>query len=286
MKESYAKYLPLGIGLCYLGSHGGLSGVLLSKIAKTYSQGKILRITLLHPCHICLTLLHQGLQNGGRDLAIARTNSNETTGQSSNSNNFHVAPGVREHWQEQLDHILAVSPCVRKPKPKDGAESHDVAAVEDVVGQQGQGRIAFVPHTSVDDPTCKQSTRLDPVLRAVKVLVNLGQTTINIPKQHKPDAGSSGEHAVLLVLVQPLVPVFHQQLVLSEASVDEPVDKAAGKVLPCTVHSTSAKGRPHIVKVSLVHIIWCFGLHDVKLTGKERKWLFRWLFDMISVRSS
>lgn len=45
--------------------------------------------------------------------------------------------------------------------PKYGSYPHDVAVVEDVVRQQGQGRVAFVPHPGVDNPTGQEGTGLD-----------------------------------------------------------------------------------------------------------------------------
>ena len=49
---------------------------------------------------------------------------------------------------------------------------------------------------------------------------------------------------VVLVLVQPLVAVVRQQLVLSEGSVDEAVDKRGGQVHTGRVHLGAATPKP------------------------------------------
>lgn len=45
--------------------------------------------------------------------------------------------------------------------PKDGSYPHDVAVVEDIVRQQGEGGVTLVPYTRVDDPTGQEGARLD-----------------------------------------------------------------------------------------------------------------------------
>ena len=47
------------------------------------------------------------------------------------------------------------------------------------------------------------------------------------PEEDQADAGGGGVHIVLLVLVQPLVTILHQQLVLTKPSVDESIDDGA-----------------------------------------------------------
>lgn len=44
--------------------------------------------------------------------------------------------------------------------PKDGSYPHDVAVVEHIVGEQGQGWVTLVPHAGVDDATGQQGPRL------------------------------------------------------------------------------------------------------------------------------
>lgn len=52
--------------------------------------------------------------------------------------------------------------------PKYGSYPHDVAVVEDVVRQQGQGRVTFIPHPGVDNPTGQESTRLNGQVMRVR----------------------------------------------------------------------------------------------------------------------
>ena len=71
---------------------------------------------------------------------------------------LHVGLAVTEHWQQLLDDVLSVAASVGQTQTKDGAESHDVVVVEDIVTEQSQGRITLIPHSTVDNATCKQST--------------------------------------------------------------------------------------------------------------------------------
>ena len=140
--------------------------------------------------------------------------------------------------------------------------------MEHVVGEQGKSGVALVPHAGVDDAAGEERAGLDPVLGRVEVLVDLGQAAVHVPQEDQADAGGGGEHAVLLVLVQPLVAVLHEQLVLPEAGVDEAVDEAAGEVLPRAVHGAAAERRPDVVEVRLVDVVRRLGLHDVELPGE------------------
>lgn len=71
---------------------------------------------------------------------------------------------------------------------------------------------------------------------------------------------------MLLVLVEPLVAVLHEQLVLTEGGVHEAVDERRGQVLAGGIHLTAAECRTRVVfQVRLVNVLWRFWLHDVQL---------------------
>lgn len=70
---------------------------------------------------------------------------------------------------------------------------------------------------------------------------------------------------VLLVLVEPLVAVLHEQLVLAKAGIDKAVHKAGCQVLSGRVHLASSKRGSRVLQVRLVYILGDLGLHDVQL---------------------
>ena len=56
---------------------------------------------------ICLWLFHECLEDGGGDLRIAVPDWDEAQGESGHTQHLHVGPGVSEHGQQQLDHVLS-----------------------------------------------------------------------------------------------------------------------------------------------------------------------------------
>ena len=77
---------------------------------------------------------------------------------------------------------------------------------------------------------------------------------------------------MVLVLEQPVLAVLHQELVTTEARVDEAVDKRRGQVLACAVHvGTASEDGSDVVQMRLVNLVRTLGLHDVELSGQRQK---------------
>ena len=77
---------------------------------------------------------------------------------------------------------------------------------------------------------------------------------------------------MVLVLEQPVLAVLHQELVTTEARVDEAVDKRRGQVLACAVHvGAASEDGSDVVQMRLVNLVRTLGLHDVELSGQRQK---------------
>lgn len=57
-------------------------------------------------------------------------------------------PACRESRgvREELHHPVQHRETVARPLPKNGSNSHGVAVVEDIVRQEGQGRVTLIFH--------------------------------------------------------------------------------------------------------------------------------------------
>ena len=66
--------------------------------------------------------------------------------------------------------------------------------MQQVVGEQRQRRVTFVPHARVDNAAGEQRSRLDEVLVRVEVLVDLSQATVHVPEKNEAERCHGAHH--------------------------------------------------------------------------------------------
>ncbi len=121
----------------------------------------------------------------------------------------------------------------------------------------------------MDDTVGKESTSLDRLFGRVGVLVNLVQTGLGVPQQAHTKRSRCRQHAVVLVLVDPRVAFgcIDHELVVTETSIDESVDKGAGQVATSRVNRAAETGAC-VFEMGLVNVLEALWLKDVELLAK------------------
>lgn len=106
------------------------------------------------------------------------------------------------------------------------------------------------------------------VFASFHVLVNLGETFIDIPEKEHTKRGCGGCLTIVLALEDPVfVALLSQdQQVLAESCVHKGIDVCERQVFLGTIDSTIVKSA--VLKVTLVDSIGVLGLHDVQIAGQ------------------
>mmetsp|Transcript_26313 Transcript_26313/g.75965 ORF Transcript_26313/g.75965 Transcript_26313/m.75965 type:complete len:697 (+) Transcript_26313:933-3023(+) len=218
--------------------------------------------------------LHHPLDDSAAHRLVTLANVDHTQSQSSKRHLEHTVGatlGRLDNGKEEVHHLLPSGTGVGNTKTGAGGALHNVHIALDVLRQQRQGRVGIVLDAAAEDADGKSCTGLDVVLGRVQELIDLRQTLLDVPEEDGAERCRGRHHAVVLVLVQPLV-VGRHELVLAEASVDEGIDEGTGKVGPGGIDlrttgvppATEAAG---LGEVGLVDVLGSFGLHDVEVLG-------------------
>mmetsp|Transcript_2836 Transcript_2836/g.8353 ORF Transcript_2836/g.8353 Transcript_2836/m.8353 type:complete len:524 (+) Transcript_2836:1674-3245(+) len=193
---------------------------------------------------------------------MAATHEDKAQGQAREARHVQGGVRVRYYRQEELEDVVALGAHVGEPQAEDGGDLHHRVGGVEVLRQQGERRVALVTHASVENADCHERAGLDVVVSRVEELVDLREAAVHVPEEERAQGGGGGDHAVLLVLVQPLVALCEHELVRAESRVDEGVDEGGREVLARRIKV----GRGALaLEVGLVDVVWQLRFHDVEL---------------------
>eukprot|EP01136_Pigoraptor_vietnamica_P003671 Opistho-1_new@33196 len=252
------------------GLEGGerhLRSLLLAEIEEAETEREEACVRLLEHR---LRTLHHRLENGARDFRVARADRDQAKGQRRHAHELHRRIRVAQHRQDQLNDVLSRRSAVGKAQTNDGASAQDIALVRDVVAEKGERGVAVVPNARVHKAARKESARLDVILGEVEEAVDLAQAAVHVPQENHTERRSRAHHAVVLVLVQPLVALLRHELIVTETGVDERVHKRRRKVLLGRV-ARAAKRVPRRLQMALVNVLGDLRFDDVELARECHK---------------
>mmetsp|Transcript_10690 Transcript_10690/g.34334 ORF Transcript_10690/g.34334 Transcript_10690/m.34334 type:complete len:555 (-) Transcript_10690:677-2341(-) len=199
------------------------------------------------------------------DVLVAGAREDETEGQGSHRDDLERGVEVRHDRHQQLEHLLLGRADVCEPQPEHRAhlELRVGLARFDVLCEQRQRRLALVADARVEDAHRQQRAGLDVDIRHVQELVDLGEPAVYVPSQQRAQRGCGRHHAMLLVLVQPLVALGQHELVGSEAEVHKGVDEGGGQVGAGRVDGRGRGGS--LLEVGLINVVGSLWLEHVEV---------------------
>ena len=115
------------------------------------------------------------------------------------------------------------------------------------------------------------------VLLALHVLVNLGDTFIDVPEHEHAETCGSCCLTIVLALEHPviLVLVCQDEQIFAKAGIDEGINVGERQVLLCTVNILILEAS--VLQVGLVNRVRMLGLHHVEVAGQRLKVLAKLL---------
>jgi hypothetical protein len=185
-----------------------------------------------------------------------------------------------EHGEQQFEHVGARGAGIREAEAEQSAELHWQTVVErlaiNIVGQQRQRRIDLVAHAAVDNADREQRAALDPLFVAeLEHCVDARQRAVDVPQHHGAERRRRTHHAVLFVLVHPLVRrAIGDQLVVTVAGVDKRVDKRRRQIGARRVDALrvgAGVGGARRLEVRLEDVLGLFRLERVEVLSEHQK---------------
>ena len=249
-----------------------LDRLLLAKVEQTDAQANEAgHRTPLERFH---RLLHEQRHQRLRNLLVARACEAQPERERSDGGHLEGRLVVDDHGQQRLEHLVLLGTGVCEPKAEDrrGLDVHWIGPLS-VLGEESQCGIALVPSAAREHANSEQRARLDVLVCRVEELVDLRETTVDVPEQQHTERGRRRHHAVLLVLVEPLVTLGEQQLVRAEPDVEQRVHKGRCEVLARRVHIRRPRGP--LLEVRLVYVLGHLGLDDVEVARELEVMLCR-----------
>mmetsp|Transcript_37568 Transcript_37568/g.122884 ORF Transcript_37568/g.122884 Transcript_37568/m.122884 type:complete len:681 (+) Transcript_37568:407-2449(+) len=215
-----------------------------------------------------LLALHQRRDDCLRDVLVARAGERQAERERRHRDNLEGRVQVGDDRHELLEHLRLARAEVgeAEAQQRPHLELRRLRARLDVVVEERERRVALVPHAAVEDADGKQRARLDVGIAHVEKLVDLREPAVDVPAEERAEGGGGGGHAVLLVLVEPLVALGQHQLVRAEAEVDKRVDEGGREVGARRVDGGGRGGA--LLEVRLVDVVRCLWLEDVQVASE------------------